>query len=147
VGRLGGGTTGEAERVRTRAGTNASDGEVWYMVAETRPGSACPVRSSVTSIPPQSSVNWYPTDQPPQERQAVICASASDCLSSNTAVLCIAASPMYMSIETRHTSMFNWCGVRWLGPRFLYFVPRFQFAFLKFCISLLLRPLIGASQR
>jgi hypothetical protein len=73
-----------------------------------RLGSHCLVWSSVTSILPQSSVNWYPTERSLQEQQAVICAGTPYYSSSNTVVLCIAASSVYMTISTRHTSMSIW---------------------------------------
>jgi hypothetical protein len=46
------------------AGTNASDGEVWYGHQDSSSWETLSCLESLTSIPPQSSVNWYPTDQP-----------------------------------------------------------------------------------
>jgi hypothetical protein len=86
--------------------TNATDGEAWYGRRDSFWESlSCSESRHIHATTVFGEPGWYTTDQPPQEQQAVICAGAPYYSSSITVVLCIAASSVYMSISTQHTSM------------------------------------------
>jgi len=140
VGRLGGINTGEGERVRAGAGTNASDEEVWYAHRDSSPWESlsclesCHIHATIVFGEP----GWYPTDQPHRSRRPSY-APALPIIHLQIPWSSASLRHLCKSISTGHTNVYL---VRCLmaGPRSLYFVPPLHFAFLKFCVWLLLRP-------